>query len=289
MRLSVCSILGILLLALSNPNPTLAEGTSGSSDEDKVDQFDKAQVEAKDSNDPNSGAKAKKKKKAKGKKKGKDEAKEEETTEAPPPAPVVEPVPEPPVWEAPPQEAEKPPPPPPPPPPQVTEARAKPWSAGLLVGWGFETDRRSTLLGADAYGLGFGLRGGYTLDMNLYAGAFAMYYLGGSQTGSNANTADLTTSTSSSALLCGVEVGYDWWIGPLIVRPSLQVGPFIGFTNSRSVAIQSGTLVEVLFAPGVTVVVPWDSFFLGGEGRANLVTGDGVSAILIAATIGMRF
>ena len=117
----------------------------------------------------------------------------------------------------------------------MTEARAKPWSAGLLVGWGFETDRRSALLGADAYGLGFGLRGGYTLDMNLYAGAFAMYYLGGSQTGSNANTADLTTSTSSSALLCGVEVGYDWWIGPLIVRPSLQIGPFIGFTNSRSV------------------------------------------------------
>jgi hypothetical protein len=290
MRLSVCSILGMLLVALSNPIPALAEGTARSSDEEKVDQFDRSEVEAKDRGDDSNAAK-KKKKKAKGKKRGKGKSEESsETADTTAETAAVEPPPpEPQVWEAPPQEAEQPPPPPPPPPPQETEARARPWSVGLIAGWGFETDRRSTVLGASAYNLGFGLRGGYTLDVNLYVGAFAMYFLGGSQTGSNANTADFNTTVSASSLLAGVEVGYDWWVGPLIVRPSIEIGAAIGFTNSRSPAIQSGTLTEVLFGPGITVVHPWDEYFLGGEARADIVTGDGVSAILVAGTFGMRF
>ena len=154
---------------------------------------------------------------------------------------------------------------------------------------GFETDRRSTLLGANAYNLGFGLRGGYTLDMNLYVGLVAMYFLGGSQTGSDANTADFNATTSASSLLVAAEIGYDWWVGPLIVRPSIEVGAAIGVTSSRSAAIQSGSLTEVLFGPGITILYPWDQYFIGGEGRADLVTGDGVSAILIAGTFGLRF
>ena len=79
------------------------------------------------------------------------------------------------------------------------------------------------------------------------------------------------------------------WVGPLIVRPSIEVGAAIGFTSSRSAAIQSGSLTEVLFGPGITILYPWDQYFIGGEGRADLVTGDGVSAILIAGTFGLRF
>jgi hypothetical protein len=158
-----------------------------------------------------------------------------------------------------------------------------------LLGWGFETDRRSTRLAADAYGLGFGARGGYTLDANLYLGVFVIYYIGSSTTGASQGQNDSSGTTSSSYLHAGGEVGYDWWIGPLIVRPSLEIGAAIGFTNNQSAVVQSGTLTDVLIAPGITVVHPWDSFFLGGEGRANIVTGNGVSSILVAATFGMRF
>jgi hypothetical protein len=44
-----------------------------------------------------------------------------------------------------------------------------------------------------------------------------------------------------------------------------------------------------MFAPGITVVHPWDDFFIGGDFRANIVTGDGTSSMLLAATAGMRF
>lgn len=316
MQLRVCSILGTLLLALSVASPAFAEGDKGGaasesssvkrsrkkakkapselSDAEKVDLADKLLTESKADDFASSAKKSKRKsKRAREREKAEAEKKAEEEKAAAAAAAEAsaaeEPVPEPAAWEAPPQEQEKPPAPPAAPPKAETAGDGKPWSVGLLLGWGFETDRRSTVLAADAYGLGFGARGGYTLDIQLYVGVFVMYYLGGSQTGDSQGQNDFTTTTNASYLHGAVEIGYDWWIGPLIVRPSIMVGAAIGFTDSSSAANQSGTLTEALLAPGLTLVHPWDEFFLGGEGRANIVTGDGVSSVLVAATGGMRF
>jgi hypothetical protein len=49
------------------------------------------------------------------------------------------------------------------------------------------------------------------------------------------------------------------------------------------------TVGDFMVGPGITVVHPWDNLFLGGEGRFLIVTGDGTSAFLLAATLGMRF
>lgn len=198
-----------------------------------------------------------------------------------------QPLPEPDGWERPPAEEEKPPAPPPVKEVEEVVGDGKPISVGLLLGWGFKTDRRSAYFAADPYQLGVGLRGGYSLDSQLYLGAYFVYYVGGSHTGQSAQVNTPSATTSANYMHFGAEVGYDWWVGPLIVRPSLQVGAAVALIDD-SLAVQTAR-TNMMFGPGFTVVHPWDDFFLGGDLRANLVTASGVSEVLLAAHGGMRF
>jgi hypothetical protein len=269
MALRPCFLV-VALLALSLAHPVFAQSPGG---------------DATASESPKMRAKAKrdgaslsaKKKKAK-------KAEEEPKAEA---ASAPEPAPEPDTWERPPVEDEK---PPAPPPPVETETRAGndlPWSVGLLAGWGFKTDRRTANFGADPYGLGAGLRGGYSLDVQLYVGLFVIYYLGSSETGNAARTNDPTITATASYLQIGAEAGYDWWVGPVMVRPSLLIGPAIAFTDNPQLPRSSVT--SLMLAPGLTVVHPIDEWFIGGDLRGTIVTGNGVSDVLLAATAGLRF
>src|SRR5258706_11784715 len=77
-------------------------------------------------------------------------------------------------------------------------------SVGALLGYGFK----------DGVGLGLGVRGGYTLPMNLYLGATFVYHLGKSQS-------TPVGDVSVNIFYLGVEGGYDISAGPVVVRPYL--------------------------------------------------------------------
>jgi hypothetical protein len=157
----------------------------------------------------------------------------------------------------------------------------------LIVGWAFQTDRRTTGFSADPYGLGAGLRGGYSFpELNIYAGVYFMYYLGSAVTGSSQYVNNAEITTSASYMHFGGEIGYDWSVASVILRPSLQLGAGLVFTDVPNTTSPIG---DFMFAPGVTVIHPWDDYFLGGDFRANIVTGNGSSSILLAVTGGMRF
>jgi hypothetical protein len=312
MPLRLCSILGTLLLALAFATPVLAQETQATDkSETRAKKKRKAKAKAKaakadsavtaDATDaidksetvdkPNdSSAAQSKRSKRKGKKSKQDEEEEKSETEASATAAeasvAAEPAPEPDTWESPPAEEEK-------PPAAAVKPVEKPagdgmpFSAGLLVGWAFETDRRSMGFSADPYGLGAGIRGGYSVpDLNLYAGLYFMYYLGSAVTGDSQYVNNATITTNANYMQFGAEIGYDWWVASVIIRPSMQLGAALVFTDVPNV---QSPISDFVFAPGFTVVHPWDDYFLGGDFRLNKVTGDGTSSILLAVTAGMRF
>jgi hypothetical protein len=188
------------------------------------------------------------------------------------------------LWERPPADAEK-----PAPPLRKVEKRVvgdgRPISVGLVVGWAFLTDRKVDRFGADPYGLALGVRGGYSFDFQLYAGLFYSYYLGETRSGQTARTGLMATSTAHY-MQFGIEAGYDVWAGPVVMRPSMQIGAVLGFTTKQNTQSPLGA---VLLAPGVTVIKPWGGFFLGGDMRLNIVAGDGNSAFVVAINGGLRF
>jgi hypothetical protein len=274
MPLRVCSILGpVLLLLLASSNSAFAQKKK------PADANDPANDQATSEADAAAGRRATRRVAAKKARKNKVEA-------APTPTPTenAEQFQEPDAWERPPADVEK-------PPARAAQLASKVdgdgrhISVGLVVGWGFLTDRRPGALGADPYGLGLGVRGGYSFDSGLYLGAFYSYYLGSSQTGVVGGTRIVNPATANY-MLFGLEVGYDWWAGPVVVRPSLQLGVGLGITDYE---ITQSPLGSFLFGPGITVYKPFDGFFVGGDARASIVSGDGVSAFLLNLNGGMRF
>lgn len=191
---------------------------------------------------------------------------------------------EPDAWERPPADEEKP--PPEAPKPQVTRTGdGKHLSVGLLLGGGILTDRRPGTAGTDPYGWTIGARGGYSFDSQLYVGLFYNYYLGTSVTG-NVGSTTVVTTTKANYMQFGGEAGYDLWAGSLIVRPSLQLGVAMAIVSRLNTP---SPITSFLVAPGVTVMLPMDDFFFGGDVRFALAQGDGSAAFVLALTGGMRF
>ncbi len=94
-------------------------------------------------------------------------------------------------------------------------------SAGILVGWGFDS----------AYKFGLGARGGYTLPQKIYIGGTFVYHFGSSES-------DGLVSTSEHLFYLGPEGGYDLVIPSV---PQLLIRPYLGLGfESVSVSI-SGT------------------------------------------------
>jgi hypothetical protein len=197
--------------------------------------------------------------------------------------PIVEPREQ---WEAPPADEEKPRPEVAKPQKKAVSGDGKQASVGLLLGWGFKTDRRG--LPADPYGLGLGLRGGYALDFGLYLGGYFVYYVGGSKSGLNA-AVNVSGESHANYILFGAEVGYDWWVGDAILRPSLGIGPALALNDAKSVTGKTEVTGDVGLHPGIGVIIPIEDWFVGGDFRGNVITGDGISSIALYATGGLRF
>jgi hypothetical protein len=281
---ALCSILGTLLSLALVASPGVAQKKKKKAAEDAPAAEASAEASGSGSLDSLMESAADKKKDDKKKKKGKkgeEEPAAEEKAEEPPPA--EEEMTEPDAWERPPVEEKA---PAKEAAPQVEDPGIeKPITVALLLGYGFMTDRRGN--GADPFGFMAGLRGGYTFDFKLYAGLFYNYYLGSSKEGDSQGTG-LRSETTANYMHFGAEVGYDAEIGPVQLRPSLQLGIALLVSDVERPGT-SDSYSDFMLAPGVTVVHPIDDFFIGGDLRGQIVTGDGTSGITIAATGGMRF
>ena len=139
--------------------------------------------------------------------------------------------------------------------------------AGLL-GYGFK----------DGVGLGLGVRGGYTLPMNVYIGGTLVYHLGKSEGGFSEHIAYV-----------GVEGGYDLVAGPVVVRPYVGLGDAIVTVKSDVPGFGSisGSSGNFAVWPGASVLYPLGSAFVGGDARFLIV--NDFNAFSLFATAGYQF
>lgn len=151
-------------------------------------------------------------------------------------------------------------------------------SVGLLLGYGIDLES-----GPNAYGLGFGVRGGYNLD-KIFLGARFVYYLG---------------SSSWNIWEFGIEGGYDLSVGDkLIIRPGLGLGLAsltVSYPSTTIAGITVGggsaSSTEFYIAPGASLLYDVsDSMFLGAEARLEVILGSSsYKGLILLANAGMRF
>jgi hypothetical protein len=151
----------------------------------------------------------------------------------------------------------------------------KPISVGLLLGYGISLED-----GPNAWGLGFGVRGGYNLDA-IYLGARFVYYLGASE---GSGPAEVTLNIWEF----GIEGGYDVDAGGVIIRPGLGLG-LAGISLDSSFGSASET--EFFIAPGASLLFDVsENIFIGADARFKFVLSDpSAKAITLLANAGMRF
>lgn len=143
-------------------------------------------------------------------------------------------------------------------------ATANKLSLGASIGYAFRvTDEGDLEDDANPYGLGLGLRAGYTLNGGLYLGGLFNYFLG--ESFDNA----LASGRANQMNLAG-DVGYDIRIGGnAVLRPVLGVGATVALGEvcvlDRCENSESDLLL--LLAPGVNLVVAIGELYVGGEAR----------------------
>jgi hypothetical protein len=198
---------------------------------------------------------------------------------------------EPDPWERPPKEEEEAPPEQAPPPAQDDEASGdgRNLSFQLLIGYGFSGAKPT-----NPWGLGFGLRGGYTLDLGLYIGGHVSYFLGTSiesaNSGGGTGTIGAASETSLKTIEFAAEVGWDLWISTVVIRPYLGLGAGIHLRESTtSLGTNTGSVGAFAFTPGASVFWAPGMFFVGGDVRFNVLGGDGFSGTSVSALAGLRF
>jgi len=164
---------------------------------------------------------------------------------------------------------------------------------------GYATNPSSTDFGTNPYGGGFGGRAGVSF-FGIYGGVSGMYYLGGSQ-----SVAGVTVSSHTT--MEGVEVGFTLPIPLLKIRPEVGVGNATMSASGSSSAvggasIGGGSSSNLYVEPGVLVMIPLGTFFVGADVNAlilpNVVAGynaDGSSStkaytsLSVHAQLGVKF
>ncbi len=153
-------------------------------------------------------------------------------------------------------------------------------SADVLAGYGLN----------EQYGLGVGVRAGYTLPSRVYVGAGYVYHFG------------ITNPTPQGdavyrVWLAGGEGGYEIPMGSFVVRPFLGLG-LGAHTSTRCIPPSPGvggcmesTNRGFAVWPGVSLLLPVGVALFGVDLRSDFVTGDTyVFSLLVAfASAGVRF
>lgn len=165
---------------------------------------------------------------------------------------------------------------------------------GVTLGYGIYTGDD---LGGDTnpYGLGFGVRGGYTLDMNVHVGASFEYFLGASKDVPGG-------SYSVNVWNMMLEPGYDLGVGEnMVLRPQLGLGmshvkaegcvtlpPPIG-TGSETCNDNGDT--KFALAPGAMFLMDFGGIYgMGGLRYHHIFLDNGnADALLINIGAGMTF
>jgi hypothetical protein len=158
---------------------------------------------------------------------------------------------------------------------QDTDAPDEDRRASVAVLLGFGVDLTSDDL--NPFGFGFGATGGYTFDSGVYLGGQFLYFVGDSEE-------TVGGEVSENIVTLGMEAGYTLRFDPVIVRPTMQMG--VAFINNEPSDVDFSS---VYFAPGATVIYPIKQFFVGGDARLWLVTGDTRTALSLLATGGITF
>jgi hypothetical protein len=158
---------------------------------------------------------------------------------------------------------------------QDTDAPHEDRRASVAALLGFGVDLTSDDL--NPFGFGFGVTGGYSFDSGVYLGGQFLYFIGDSEE-------TPAGEVSENIVSLGLEGGYNLHFDPVIVRPTLQMG--VAFINQSP---SDADFSSVYFAPGATVIYPIDQFFIGGDARLWLVTGDTRTALSLLATGGISF
>jgi hypothetical protein len=167
------------------------------------------------------------------------------------------------------------------------------WSAAALFGDGFGSSKIQNDAGNDLsdttvnpYGLGFGGRAGYTLTSHIYVGGIFVYHTGESKD-------DKGIKYEASVLYPGLEAGYDLGVGPVLLRPYAGVGYLSikvkASAGPNEIDRSSG---KIGFWPGLSVLYPFDKYFVGIDARYVVASVDKVSsasAFTAFATGGLHF
>jgi len=137
-------------------------------------------------------------------------------------------------------------------------------SLAVALGYGFVVTDDGDLDGdANPYALGFGLRGGYTLDAGIYLGLLSQIY-GGEKVGND------TVNGRIYQMNFAGELGYDLALGDTaVLRPSVAIGSTVsmGEVCVLGRCTSDHTDPYLLVAPAVTLVISLGKLYLGGELR----------------------
>ena len=158
------------------------------------------------------------------------------------------------------------------------DAAGKAFSAAPLLGFG-----------TNHFGFGTGVRGGYTLPAKVYVGATFMYHFGSTYGyGGYLGGADYSTHI----LYPAGEVGYDFHVGPVTIRPYAGVGiAFVTASISYAGRSDDASTSSLLLYPGATAFwnIPKTDFFVGGDTRMLILTRGGDPSFDLFATAGIKF
>jgi Outer membrane protein beta-barrel domain len=140
--------------------------------------------------------------------------------------------------------------------------------------------------GTNHLNFGVGARAGYTLPQKVYIGATFLFHFGTSE--SVPGFGDV----SSKVFYPAAEVGYDFHVGPVTVRPYGGIG-VVWISTSGTFAGQSRSSSDnsLAFYPGATAHfnVPQSSFFVGADTRLLILTRGGDPSFGLFATGGLKF
>ena len=151
---------------------------------------------------------------------------------------------------------------------RAKDARAE-WSGAALVGEGFN----------DSHKIGIGARAGYSFEPKFYVGGAVVYHFG--------TQFQMVGNARMHIFYMGAEGGYDLAAGPITIRPYLG----FGYANARNEFLDLlATSAKIVTWPGVAVLVPINSFFVGADGRlVYIFQGLGENAFGVFVTDGAVF
>ena len=164
-------------------------------------------------------------------------------------------------------------------------ATANKVTLGVAVGYGFRvTDEGNLDSDANPYGVGLGLRAGYTLDAGIYLGALSQFFAG-TRVGND------TVSGRIYQMNLAAEVGYDLKLGDnLVLRPSVAIGSTVSL-GERCVlgrCTSDHTDPFLLVAPAATLIVSMGKVYVAAEARYFYLPDDAIpDGLLLGGNVGV--